>query len=334
MSVATGFEQAFRTAVAAAARAPSPHNTQPARWRLAGARVELYEATARWLSAGDPTGRDQALALGAAWEGLTLALADAGVAVDGLSVEAGGQAGALRLVAHGTLRPGASADPLSASVRSRRSYRGKFRAATEAERAALRGLVAQGGDVVLVETGDALRALASLYDAAALACLREPAFARELYHWMRFSARDAGWHRDGLTTVCLGLSPLEAWGARFALRPGPLAFARALRLDGLLVSEAAKVRSATAVALFHHPAGAPVFHAGRAFYRFWLELERVGFAAVPMSALVDSRSHRETLARRHPAPAGRELMTVLRIGPRPGEPAPDSARLPVEELLV
>jgi len=29
--------------VASASRAPSPHNTQPARWRFAGDRIELHE---------------------------------------------------------------------------------------------------------------------------------------------------------------------------------------------------------------------------------------------------------------------------------------------------
>ncbi len=329
----SGFEQPFCAAVDAARRAPSAHNTQPARWRLAGDRVELYEDTARWLSAGDPTRRDHALSLGAAWEGLALALADAGLALDGPAFESGG-AGALRLVAHGALRRGTDPDPLAAYVRSRRSYRGTFRPSTPAERVALGELVAARGDVNVVEADDARRDLASLYDRAALACLREPAFARELYRWMRFSTRDAAWHRDGLTTACLGLGALEAWGARIALRPGPLAIAQALRLDGLLVSEAAKVRSAMAVALFHHAAGAPAFHAGRGFYRFWLELERGGFAAVPMSALIDSPPQREALGRRHPVPAGREVVAVLRIGPKPAEPAPESARLPVEELIV
>jgi nitroreductase len=338
--VTTGspLERTFRAAVAAARRAPSAHNTQPARWRLAGERVELHGDAARWLSAGDPTGRDHALSLGAAWEGLALALSEGGVAVDGPQLAshavARDQAGGLQLVAHGTLHAGASADSLAAWVRSRRSYRGEFRGATQAERVALRALAAQRSDVRLLEAKEASRELAALYDGAALACLREPAFARELYRWMRFSEKDPGWHRDGLTAACLGLAPLEAWGARLALRPGPLALARALRLDGLLVSEAAKVRSATAVALFHRPSGEPVFQAGRAFYRFWLELERGGFSAVPMSALVDSRMHREALERRHPSSAGREVVTVLRIGPKPDTPAPESARLPVEELLV
>jgi len=334
MSAAIASMQEFRTVVAAAARAPSAHNTQPARWRLAGDRVELHEDPARWLSAGDPTGRDHALSLGAAWEGLALALAETGLTLDDPTLEAPGRTAGLRLAAHGTLGRGANPDPLAARVRSRRSYRGKFHAPTAVERAALGGIVAARGDVVVVQSDDALRELASLYDGAALACLREPAFARELYRWMRFSARDAAWHRDGLTTECLGLGALEAWGARVALRPGALAVARALRLDGLLVSEAAKVRSATAVALCHHAVGAPAFHAGRAFYRFWLELERGGFAAVPMSALIDSPPHREALGRRHPVPAGREVVAVLRIGPKPAEPAPESARLPVEELLV
>jgi nitroreductase len=336
VSDASPFESAFVAAVAAAARAPSPHNTQPARWRLAGDRVELHEDMARWLSAGDPTGRDHVLALGAAWEGMRLALAEARIALEEPRLASPnfmpGEHSGLRPVAHASLRRGADPDPLAKCAQSRRSYRGSFRSATESERAILRST--SRSEVRLIEDPAALGQIATLYDAAALACLRDPAFARELYRWMRFSQRDPAWRRDGMSTNCLGLSRLEAWGARYALRPAALALARALRLDGGLVSEAQKVRSATAIALFYRAADARLFDVGRALYRFWLELERLGFAAVPMSALVDSRAHREALERAFAPPAGKDLVTVLRVGPRPSPFPPESARLPWRELIV
>lgn len=49
-----------------ASRAPSAHNTQPARWRfLPDGTVELREDITRRLTVGDPTGRDAGAGLGA-----------------------------------------------------------------------------------------------------------------------------------------------------------------------------------------------------------------------------------------------------------------------------
>ncbi len=337
MTPSTLAPELLRRLVARASRAPSAHNTQPARWRFAGARAELHEDTTRWLRVGDPARRDQQLALGAAWEGLALALSEEGLALaePALGERLGTPPEAsLQLVAAATLGGRRAVDPLAAYTAARRSYRGGFRAATAAESAALRALLANRDDVAVVAGEADLRALATQYDDAAVHCLREPGFAAELYRWMRFSARDPGWDRDGLTAACLGLSAVEAWGARFALRPGPLALLRAARLDGLLVAEAAKVASATAVVLLQRRRDESLFAAGRALYRRWLELERAGFAAVPMSALLDSPRHRDALLARHPPPAGAELVMVLRVGPKPETPPPASARLPVDELLV
>src|SRR5690606_12154677 len=61
-----------------AARAPSPHNIQPARWRFIGNEAQLFECASRWLTIGDPSGRDNRIALGMAWEGMSLALSTAG----------------------------------------------------------------------------------------------------------------------------------------------------------------------------------------------------------------------------------------------------------------
>src|SRR5688572_260010 len=100
-------------AVALAGRAPSPHNIQPARWRFAGDTVELWEDTSRWLSVGDPTGRDNCLALGMAWEGLTIALSNEDVTLAltaNIPAKYPPPESGLRLVAHGLLRKTAARD--------------------------------------------------------------------------------------------------------------------------------------------------------------------------------------------------------------------------------
>src|SRR5262249_39715024 len=66
--------QQLENLVAEANLAPSVHNTQPTRWRLADdGSVLIFEDTSRRLTIGDPSGRDAAVSHGAAIEGFALA---------------------------------------------------------------------------------------------------------------------------------------------------------------------------------------------------------------------------------------------------------------------
>jgi nitroreductase len=72
-------QQGLRVAIETAAQAPSVHNSQPWRFRLAGRRVDLYADRSRWLPTTDADGRDLLLSCGAALHHFRLALAAAGV---------------------------------------------------------------------------------------------------------------------------------------------------------------------------------------------------------------------------------------------------------------
>jgi nitroreductase len=69
-----------RSALELATRAPSVHNSQPWRWRIADRSVHLYADRARRLPATDPDGRDWILSCGAALHHLRIALAASGIA--------------------------------------------------------------------------------------------------------------------------------------------------------------------------------------------------------------------------------------------------------------
>lgn len=324
-----------RAWIAQAACAPSAHNVQPARWRLHEGRLELWEDTTRWLPAGDPSGRDAGIGLGMAWEGLDLAAgADGWTLGDPVLDAATYPPGpGPRRRASATLEPGGRADPLAAFVSRRHCCRRNFRAATTAERTTLAAVLAAHVDTVVPAAGDLREGFAAAQQAASIDLLRDRAVGAELYSWLRLSRRHPQVARDGLDAACLELGPLEALGGRVLMQPLIASALATLGLGGLLVDEAAKVRSATAIAVLAVPAGMGDFEAGRRWYRFWLALAGAGFAAVPMSALVDTARGRAALSTLQPLPEGWRAINVMRIGPAP-ESLPVSARLPVDALMA
>jgi nitroreductase len=324
--------------VEAAALAPSPHNIQPARWRFtADGRVELYEDTTRWLSVGDPTGRDNALALGAAWEGMALALSTQGHGLaeerlEDLTWPSSSEA-RFRRAASARFVSGFQQDALAEAVIRRQSFRGIFPLAGDAEKSALREL-GNGHSALIIEEAAHVAKIAMWHDDAAAYGIRNPQFTEELFRWMRFSTADQNWARDGLSTDCMALSWIEAAVARFALRPRMVRLLCALSLEGLLVSEAVKVRSAAGIVLLHGAEDRSWFDSGRSFYRFWLDLTRAGLCAVPMSALADSEHHAALLRQAFPLPRGQRLVAILRVGKMPAARIPRSARLNAAELVL
>jgi hypothetical protein len=138
---------------------------------------------------------------------------------------------------------------------------------------------------------------------------------------------------DGLDAESLALSGAEAWAARMIMRPTLLRALTSARLIRLVVSEAAKTRSATGVLVLTAEAD-DAFESGRLMYRRWLELDQAGWSACPMSALVDDEAAARRIREVGGLAAGTPLVSVLRVG-RTGEGAARrSPRLPPEELLL
>lgn len=323
--------------VALAARAPSPHNIQPALWRFDGDTVELWEDTGRWLAVGDPTGRDNRIALGMAWEGMAMALSsqdlalrlDTSIALDYPPPKLGH-----RRVAGGVLRNIVARDALLPALKRRASYRGRFAQARSAQLETLASCIVEHASLAVALPATALPLVALWQDLATVEGLKDSTFTRELHDWMRFSSRDPRWERDGLSADCLTLSKFEAWSAAFALRPAIMKILSAFSLTRFFVSEAEEIKSAARIALIHQPAGGDAFATGRAWYRFWLALDLVDMSGVPMSALSDSPAYAHKLLAAYPLPTGRQLVNVMRLGPKPARVIARSARLPADELLL
>ena len=314
-----------------AARAPSVHNVQPARWRFEPAGdVVLFRALDRALPVADPTGHDVEVSLGAAWEGMSIALSRTGLTLGPPTAERAAQAEGCAPVARGRVSAGGAADPLAPQVSERRSYRGTFTRRGARELASAR--LMEAGDVHVIDDALDIRLSSRSHDAATWRFESRPAYHAELWSWLRLSRRDPRWRRDGLNGDCLGLSTPERLAARVLLWPAMFRLLGALRVARHLISEAGAVRSAIALVLFMPRESDTPFDVGRRFYRLWLEITAAGLHAAPMSASVDdplTRAQYDPLV-----PPGRRLANVLRVGHVSKADVAESYRLPVGELLV
>lgn len=324
-------------AIREASRAPSAHNAQPARWRfLPDGRVRLYEDRSRRIKIGDPTGRDARIGLGAALEGLDIALSCIGLGLTAPISATNEQSDPRDLVpiVESRLRPARVLDPLADTVLRRHTYRGIFASIDSEYAGRLDALLRRHGDISAVSDRARIGELATLNDDCALEFLAEPAYQKELYHWIRFRPSHPDWGRDGLTAECLALTPIQGSVAARLFRPRVFQFMRRLGLGSLLTSESAPVRSASVVAVMHVGPDVDDIAAGQRFYRFLLGLCDVGLAACPMSALVDSRRGRAQLRHWFSIPREQRLINAFRIGWLAEDRGPRSPRLPPEELLV
>jgi nitroreductase len=314
-----------------AARAPSAHNVQPARWRFEpGGDVVLFRALDRVLPVADPTGHDVDVSLGAAFEGMSIALSRLGFALGVPVPERSAEAEGCRPVVRARITSGAVVDPLAGAVLARRSYRGRFTRRGARELSSARSV--QADDVHVIDDALDIRLSSRSHDAATWRFESQRRHHAELWSWLRLSRRDPRYHRDGLTADCLALSLPERIAARVLLRPFVFSALGRLRVARHLVSEAPQVTSAIALVLFMPLRADPAFGVGRRFYRLWLELTAAGLHAAPMSASADdpaARAQYEAVV-----PKDRRLANVLRVGHAPAGRVAESPRLPVGELMV
>lgn len=320
----------FRQFVTQASLAPSVHNVQPARWRLDGEEVWLFEDRQVRLPTADPTGHDAAMSLGAALEGMVMAASREGLRVSHSRVGDDGN-GDLRPIACLTFAPDAAEDPLTAHVAARQSWRGDFLTATAEDRQTVTSLA--GPDCSLITDPHTIRAIAQLSDKASFGFMLQDEFRKELLSWMRMRRRHPDWARDGLNADAMRLDLLEKLFARVVMGRG----FRPLLLCGLaekLLSEEGRTAGAAAIMVFHRNEGEDPFDSGRAFYRGWLRIEESGFGAAVLAALADDPQSAKTLATMIELPKGRRIVSAFRIGRRPHDAAFPTARRSLEELIV
>lgn len=295
--------------VAAAAWAPSSHNTQPWRWAVAAdeSRVELYADRARALPVNDPRGRELVISCGAALFALRVAAAHAGLGAIVQPYPEGETDPDHLATVHLTDAPGDEAD-LYEAVATRRTHHGPFERATVDARTLATLTAAAAAEGAFLHVMDALQrnSVAGLVGEADHVLWCDRGWRRELARWFR--TRHGG---DGLPVSLASLVP-----TRFVV--AHLDLGRRLgATDARLVSEA----PAVVVLATQEDEPEDWLRAGQALQRVLLTATREGLSAAfenqPCEASPALRARLGAVVHGHVP------QMVARLGPTaPGRPTP------------
>ena len=321
-----------------ASRAPSVHNVQPAIWAFIPEKnqVLLYADPSRRLPVGDASGNDNRISLGAAFEGMRIAFSRHGLELGEpeLSAPQKSHTKLNELVAAATIEGKCKVDPLAPYVSQRASYRGKFEVSTSKKRAELKRRMSRVDHTLLVTEKRKIHEIVEMGDDVTTELMNKPAYAKELFQWLRLSPKHPSWNRDGLNAEVLALSKVERPLASLLMRPevfGPLA---KLGMSKFLIAESPQGVTADALLVMTAPRDEDAFATGRRFYRMWLEACAAGYSLCPISALADSKESAAKLVKKLRVDPDHRIVNVFRAGIRTkSQPLKLTPRLPAAELL-
>jgi nitroreductase len=323
-----GDADVLRTALEAAVRAPSGHNTQPWQFALAGDRVELYADRSRALPVVDPEDRALVISCGAALAFLVVALRHAGFAADVALLPDPGRADLLATVRLGRRhRPSDLDHQLFDAIERRHTHRAAFdtRAVPDAVLAALSADAERFGAALRVVVDDQARQqVARLVAEGDRLQMADPRFRSELASWVRSNYTRGG---DGMPGYAFGIPGLLSL-------VGPL-FMRTVDMgDRQAVKDAHLAASAPAVLLLTTPGDTPAdwLAAGQAVGTLLLTAAAAGLAASFLNQPVETPELRASLGELLDPSGGRpQLMLRLGYPETPDRPTP---RRPLADVLV
>jgi nitroreductase len=308
----------LRELVAAAILAPSSHNTQPWRFRLAAHRIDLWADRTRALPVNDPDDRELLISCGAALFNLRVAAAHHGLAAGvALLPDAAHPDLLARLQCAPTAHPGAEGALFDAIAR-RHTVRTPFRdeAPPPAALAALReAAAAEGARLDVLDDATRRHAAALLVAEGDTLQWGNPAWRRELAAWMH--PRSAG---DGLAVPALAA-------------PVARAVVGALDLgDPTAARDRSLVEHSPVLAVIGTPGEGPLdwLRAGQALQRVLLVAVGFGLQASYFNQPVEVASLCRRLARMLGHPGCPQMM--LRFGV-PVHDAPPAPRRPLDEVI-
>ena len=312
-----------RELVRYATLAPSSHNTQCWKFRLAGSAIEILPDLSRRCPAVDPDDHHLFVSLGCATENLVQA-----ALAHGLKGDAGfdGPSNAVRIRLE---RTRAVATPLFQAIPQRQCTRGDYDGKPlHREELALLQQAGSGKGVRLMLLTDraAMEQTLAYVVQGNTVQMNDPAFVDELKAWIRFNGSDAVRTGDGLYAASSGNPSLPAWLGRLMFG---LFFTARSEND----KYARQVRSSAGIAVFVADAAdaAHWVEVGRCYERFALQAAALGVRNAFLNQPVEVATLRPQFASALGI-GNRRPDLVARFGR--GPTLPPSLRRPVQAVLV
>lgn len=313
----------IRDAVALACRAPSLHNSQPWRWVVDGAGIELFLDRDRTMPSADRTGREALISCGAALDHLRVTLAAAGWAVTVTRFPDPGQPDHLAHVDLAPLEGVSAADRrLAAAIPARRTDRLPLGAPPDRDRlvSVLRALADRDG-MYLDEVADDVRS--GLADASALTeamRLYDSPYHAELDWWTAPIETIEGIPHSAL--VSASESERVQLGRNFPVT-GHTQRRAAIEEDGATVLVLATDADTAAAAL----------GSGEALSRVLLECTAAGLATCTVTHVTELAVGRDVIAALTGRDAFPQLLVRVGVAPSLEKVAPPTPRRPLEDVL-
>lgn len=311
-----------RELVRCATLAPSSHNTQCWKFRIAASSIEIVADLSRRCPVVDPDDHHLHVSLGCAAENLIQAAPRHGLHAEASFDATTGVRVALQAAS-------ASIPPLYAAIAQRQSTRGDYDGrplGTDELRLLEAAGSGRGTQVMLLTARPAMEQVLELVLAGNTAQLQDRAFVEELKAWIRFSGDEAVRLGDGLYAASSGNPTAPRWlGSRL--------FDLFVTADGENDKYRRQVRSSAGIAVFFSEAddAAHWVEVGRSVERFALQATALDIRHAYVNQPVEVASLRPQLA----ALLGigtRRPDIVVRFGRGPRLPA--SLRRPLPAVLV
>ncbi|WP_445158430.1 Acg family FMN-binding oxidoreductase [Halomonas sp. E14] len=304
--------------------APSGHNTQCWRFRVADEAITILPDLTRRTPVVDPDDHHLYVSLGCAAENLSLAAQALGMQGE-VSFHAEGD-GEVRV----TLAPcPPERSPLFEAIPARQCSRSDYDGlpVTDQELYLLQGAgTGKGVSISLLTERPAIEQVLAFVLQANGRQIANRAFREELEAWIRFGEREALEAGDGLFARAMGSPPTPRWLGRWLFR--------ALFRQGAESAKVARqVRSSAGIAVFISESDdkAHWVEAGRCYQRFALQATALGICNAFINQPVEEASVRPAFAEALGIVGGRPDL-VVRFGR--GKAMPRSLRRPVEAVLM
>ena len=317
-----------RELVRYATLAPSSHNTQCWKFKIAENGIVILPDLARRCPAVDPDNHHLFVSLGAATENLLQA-----ALFNGLQGEVNFDANATQLINVEFTPTKAIASPLFKAIPDRQctraEYDGKPLSAEELNLLELAG-TGDGVHILLHTEKQTMENILAYVVAGNSAQMNDAAFLAELKSWIRFSSADALRTGDGLYSAASGNPSMPQW-------LGSPLFNLMFNEKNENDKYAQQIRSSAGVAIFVSDKNdrAHWLEVGRCYERFALQTTALGIRSAFLNQAVEVSQVRKQFAQHlnidESEGAGR-IDLVIRFGR--GRLMPKSLRRPVEAVLV